>query len=43
VGVVVNSFGPMVSLRTVMSPGTQRREDQGHILGLDADPCIVEC
>jgi hypothetical protein len=25
-----------------MSPGTQRREDQGHIIGLDVNPCIIE-
>jgi hypothetical protein len=35
VGVVTSLYGPTVNLRSGMSPGTRRREDQGHIIGLN--------
>jgi hypothetical protein len=37
-GVVVSSCGPIVNLRIWMSLGTQRRENQGPIVGLDVKP-----
>jgi hypothetical protein len=38
VGAVESSCGPAVNPRTMRSSGAQRREDQGHIVGLDVKP-----
>jgi hypothetical protein len=35
---VASSCGPAVNPRIGMSLGARRREDQGHILGLDVEP-----
>jgi hypothetical protein len=37
-GVVVSLCGPTMNLRSEMSPGSRRCEDQGHIVELDVKP-----
>jgi hypothetical protein len=37
-GVVADLCGPTVNPRIGTSPGTRRREDQGHVVGLDVWP-----